>query len=108
MNILPKTENARTRVRMIGSRYQKNGLEFMKIDTVNVRMKIGNISVQLDNLFNGDKALGVVGNQLVNENSELLFNDIVPVVEKNLSKKFKSTANGILELASFDELFPDI
>lgn len=93
---------------MTGSRYQKNGLEFMKIDNVNIRMKIGNISVHLDNLFNGDKALGMVGNQLVNENTDILFNDIVPVVEKSLSKKFKNTANGILELASFDELFPDI
>ena len=100
--------NSRTRVRMIGSRYQKNGSEYMKIDNILVRMKIGNITIQLDNLFNGDKALGVVGNQLVNENAELLFNDIVPAVEKNLSKKFKTTANGILELATFDELFPDV
>lgn len=61
----------------------------------------------LKNLFNGDPTLSEIGNQFVNENSELFLGEIIPGLEKSLSKTFLDIANGILKDVTFDEMFPD-
>lgn len=52
--------------------------------------------------------MGQIGNQFINENSELFLGEIIPGLEKNLAEIFTKTANEIVENASFDEMFPDI
>lgn len=92
---------------MIGSRYPKNGVEFIKIDKCGVKGKFDKVQIYLDNLFNGNKELSEAGNQIVNDNPDIFTDEIIPIVEKSLAKKFRSIANGVFELASFDEFFPE-
>lgn len=55
----------------------------------------------------GDPSLGKIGNQFINENSELFLSEIIPGLENNLAEIFTSTANDIVANASYDEMFPD-
>lgn len=100
-------ENSRGRVRMQARKYQKNGQTYIKFDRFNIKIQIGKNKLELKNLFNGDPNLGRIGNQFINENSELFLSEILPGLESNLAKIFTNTANEIVENASFDEMFPD-
>ena len=56
----------------------------------------------------GDPNLGKIGNQFINENSELFLGEILPGLERNLAEIFTKTANEVVETASYDEMFPNI
>lgn len=101
-------ENSRARVKMVSKKYVKNGQTFIKFEKFNLKIQIGKNRLNLKNLFNGDPNLGTIGNQFINENSELFLGEIIPGLEKNLAEIFTKTANEIVENASFDEMFPDI
>ncbi|ALC42830.1 CG33680 [Drosophila busckii] len=99
-------DNAKAFVKMRGTRYLRNGLEYVKFTKMSMRIQFKDFKLQLDNLFNGDRILGDVGNTLINDNQELYLNEIVPGLERGLSKKFLDVANEILATATFDEMFP--
>lgn len=44
----------------------------------------------------------------MNENQDIFFEFIVPVMEKQFAKLFKDVGDAIVEKATVDELFPDI
>ncbi|KAG5675665.1 hypothetical protein PVAND_005552 [Polypedilum vanderplanki] len=100
-------ENSRARVKMQAKKYQKNGETYIKFDLFNIKIQVGKNKINLKNLFNGDPNLGRIGNQFINENSELFLAEIIPGLEKNLAEIFTKTANEIVENASFDEMFPN-
>lgn len=91
---------------MRGVRYLRNGLEYVKFTKMTMRIQFKDFKLHLDNLFDGDGVLGDVGNSLINNNQELYLNEIVPGLERGLSKKFLNVANEILATATFDEMFP--
>lgn len=91
---------------MRGTRYLRHGLEYVKFTKMTMRIQFKDFKLRLDNLFNGDRILGEVGNTLINDNQELYLNEIVPGLERGLSKKFLDVANEILATATFDEMFP--
>jgi hypothetical protein len=101
-------ENTRARVKMRANKYQKDGQTYMKFEKFNLKIQIGKNKLNLKNLFNGDPNLGAIGNQFINENSELFLAEIIPGLEKNLAEIFTKTANEIVATASLDEMFPDI
>lgn len=101
-------ENSRARVKMHANKYQKDGKTYMKFERFNLKIQIGKNKLNLKNLFNGDQNLGQIGNQFINENSELFLSEIIPGLEKNLAEIFTKTANEVVENASFDEMFPDL
>ncbi|EDV98456.1 uncharacterized protein LOC6568858 [Drosophila grimshawi] len=99
-------DNAKAAVKMRGTRYLRNGLEYVKFTKMTMRIQFRDFKLRLDNLFNGDGILGDVGNTLINDNQDLYLNEIVPGLERGLSKKFLDVANEILATATFDEMFP--
>ncbi|XP_041675794.1 uncharacterized protein LOC108107219 [Drosophila eugracilis] len=99
-------ENAKASVKMRGSRYLRNGKDYVKFTKMTMRIDFKDFKLNLENLFNGDRILGDVGNSLINNNQELYLNEIVPGLEQGLSKKFLDVANEILATATFDEMFP--
>lgn len=99
---------SRMRIKMFGSKYEKNGKIYAKFEKVLVRIQPGKSKIVLKNLFNGDPVLGQVGNQVINQNQELLYDDLVPVMEKQFADTFKGITNQIIENADLDELFPDV
>lgn len=100
-------ENSRARVRMRANKFVKDGQTYMKFEKFQIKIQIGKNLLHLDNLFNGDPTLGQIGNQFINDNSELFLSEILPGLENNLAAIFTSTANEVVEKASYDEMFPD-
>lgn len=86
----------------------RNGTEYVKFDQLLMKVSIGNSRIRLENLFNGDRTLGEIGNQVINENSNLFVDEMIPGFEKSLSKTFLEIANDILTDVTFDEMFPDV
>jgi len=78
-------ENSRARVKMRANKYQKNGETYIKFERFNLKIQIGKNKLNLKNLFNGDENLGQIGNQFINENSELFLSEIIPGLEKKFS-----------------------
>ncbi|KAH8355257.1 hypothetical protein KR093_009669, partial [Drosophila rubida] len=99
-------DSAKAAVKMRGTRYLRNGLEYVKFTKMTMRIQFKDFKLQLDNLFNGNGLLGEAGNALINDNQDLYLNEIVPGLERGLSKKFLDVANEILATATFDEMFP--
>ncbi|XP_070504692.1 protein takeout-like [Chironomus tepperi] len=99
--------NTKMKIKITGSRYNSNNQTFIKYDKVTIKFQIGKTKVYLTNLFNGDPTLQAVGNQLVNENQDIFFEYIIPVLEKQFAKLFKDVGDAIVEKATVDELFPD-
>ncbi|XP_020803550.1 protein takeout [Drosophila serrata] len=99
-------ENAKASVKMRGTRYLRNGQDYVKFTKMTMRIEFKDFKLNLENLFNGDRILGEVGNALINNNQDLYLNEIVPGLEHGLSKKFLDVANEILATATFDEMFP--
>ncbi|KAM8712226.1 hypothetical protein ACLKA7_012703 [Drosophila subpalustris] len=99
-------ESAKAAVKMRGTRYLRNGLEYVKFTKMTMRIQFKDFKLQLDNLFNGNGVLGEAGNALINDNQDLYLNEIVPGLERGLSKKFLAVANEILASATFEEMFP--
>lgn len=95
-------------VKVRGSKVPRDGVEYVRFDRLQVRIKIGAQKISLDNLFNGDPVLGQVGNEIINQNSDIFLSEIVPGLEKSLAKTFLDIANEVLENATFDEMFPDV
>lgn len=73
-------------MKITGSKYNKNGQEYVKADNMDLNIKIPKIKFHFDNLFNGDKALGDLGNTLVNQNTDLFVPDIEAAVKQTLGK----------------------
>lgn len=85
----------------------EDGVERVRFNRLQAKIKIEDQKIYLDNLFNGDPVLGQVGNQVINDNSKLFLSEIIPGLEKSLSKTFLDIANNILKNSTFDEMFPD-
>lgn len=84
-----------------------NGIKAVQFDRLNVKIQIDDSKMHLDNLFNGDPVLGQVGNNFINENSALFLAEIIPGMEKSLSKTFTEVANSILSTTTYDDMFPE-
>ncbi|CRK99074.1 CLUMA_CG011933, isoform A [Clunio marinus] len=95
------------RIKINGSKYIKDGEEFVKADNCVVAVKLEDLQLNFSDLFNGNKVLSDVGNQLINDNIDLFIRDIEPSLEKSLAKKFLETANQVLEKAPFRIFLPD-
>uniref|UniRef100_T1GU87 Hemolymph juvenile hormone-binding protein n=1 Tax=Megaselia scalaris TaxID=36166 RepID=T1GU87_MEGSC len=105
-NMTGTFENSKAVVKMRGSRYMKDDVEYVKFHKMPMRISVDKMKLNLENLFNGDKVLGEVGNNIINDNQDLYLQEIIPGLEKGLSKKFLDIANQILETATYDEMFP--
>jgi len=99
--------NITTRVKLFGSTFMQSDQEFLRIDDIVLRTKFDNVTVVLQNLFDNDPILAFSGNDIINQNTDLFINDIIPSIEKTLSKRFLIAANEIFKLATFAEFFPN-
>jgi hypothetical protein len=91
---------------MFGTRYVRNGVEYLNIDSCEVRIKAAKLKVYFDNLFNGQKALERTANDVINQNIELITGEVYPIIETVMAQKLLKISNKIFYSAPFDEFFP--
>ncbi|XP_075167195.1 juvenile hormone binding protein 10 [Haematobia irritans] len=100
-------ENAKALVKIRGNRVpMSDGLEYVRFTRLPLKINIDVFKLHLDNLFNGDRVLGEVGNTIINDNQDLYLHEIIPGLERGLSKKFLDIANMMMANTTFDEMFP--
>lgn len=101
-------ENTRAEVRIVGKLVPgNNGQKYVKFGNLGLKVTVGGAKFRLENLFNGDRTLGEIGNTIINENAQLFLEELIPGFEKSLSKTFLEIANDILHEVTFDEMFPE-
>lgn len=83
-----------------------NSIEYIQIKDFSVKVRTGKGRIRLDNLFGGDKVLGDVINDTINQNFEVFTNEVIGPIGDALEKKFRVIAVKILENFTYNELFP--
>lgn len=81
-------------------------IEYIKITNVKIKFKIGALKMRFENLFSGNKALEDVANEVINQNSDLVIKDAIPIIEQNFSEKVLKASNQFFALHPADEIFP--
>lgn len=83
-----------------------DGKEHIVLKKLNIKIIVGKGKIKLDNLFGGDRVLGDVINETINQNFEIFSRDIIPLVEKALERIFKNISNKVVEKFTEEQLFP--
>ncbi|XP_012260221.2 uncharacterized protein LOC105688451 [Athalia rosae] len=90
-----------------GKKAFKGGQTLYWFPEMSLEVKIADYDIKLMDLFKGNKALGEVTNNLLNEEKPEVILSIAPAIEKALINRILPTANKICTIATFDELFPE-
>ncbi|XP_041973776.1 protein takeout-like [Aricia agestis] len=93
-------------VTMRGHKEVRGGEEYLTFEPMKVKLRVGDSSINLTNLFDGDPVLGPATNRVINENSQVFIEEIRPVLEKSLADIFTEMANKITSKFTYKELFP--
>ncbi|XP_026466735.1 protein takeout-like [Ctenocephalides felis] len=99
--------NSTGKALLTGKTFVRDGKNILNADKMNIKIKLGKGNIDLRNLFGGDKTLGNIINQTINSNIEILSTEIVPLIEKALSKLFIRIANQIIDRYTFEQLYPE-
>lgn len=100
------TEDYACNVTMRGHKEIRDGREHLKFEQMKVKLRVGDSSIYLTNLFDGDPVLGPATNRVINENSQVFLSEISPVMEKSLADIFTEISNKITSKFTYQELFP--
>ncbi|XP_037721611.1 protein takeout [Drosophila subpulchrella] len=98
--------NITMRTELIGQEYKKNGANYLKINNVKVKYELSDVHIHLDNLFNGDKALGDRMNEFLNENWKALAEEVRPLMTKALVDILRASVDKLFASFSYDDLLP--
>lgn len=101
------TGNALAHVRVRNERVKKSdGQTYSLVKKIDIKIRVKDGKIRLDNLFGGDRVLGDVINETINRNFDILSKEIIPLIERALSKHFKKVGNKILSSYPESVLFP--
>lgn len=84
-----------------------NGAEHIVLKKLTIQVKVGHGKLDLHNLFNGDRTLGDVVNETINQNFDTVSKDIIPLIERALERTFRKTGNKIMGRYTQEQLFPE-
>lgn len=93
-------------MKLTGNTYPKNGVDYLRVNDCKFVLKPGSIRVRFENLFNGQKDLENVANEVINQNISLITDDILPQIERALERKSIVVANQFFDKAPAAEFFP--
>ncbi|CAD6236485.1 GSCOCG00008207001-RA-CDS [Cotesia congregata] len=91
-----------------GERYQNNidNNTYYRICDVLIDFDVGNASVHLDKLFNGDQTLSSGMNLFLKDNWKIITEDIKPGIADNIADLLKKYSEKIFSKYSLDVLLP--
>jgi len=91
---------------MKGDKVERNGAEYLLFEPLKCNIGLEHATIYLHNLFNGNQLLGNATNAVLNDNSDIFFEEIKPGLEKAIEERFTEMANKITLAFKYDELFP--
>lgn len=93
-------------VRVKGIQKDINGTTHFVVNKMDIKINLQKGLISLNDFFGGDKVLGQIVGQTINQNFEVFSQDLIPLIEKSLARIFKKSANKILERFTMAQLFP--
>lgn len=93
------------RIRIDATSRNENGNTFMDIKDFRIECKVKRMTMQLDNLFNGDKALGDNINSFLNENWQEIYAELKLPVYDGIAKAMKAAAKKVFNTIPYNEIF---
>ncbi|KAK4879325.1 hypothetical protein RN001_007471 [Aquatica leii] len=94
-------------VTMQGQRINREGEEYFNIKDFYVDFALGHVTIELKNLFNGDKHLGDAMNTFLNDNWQNVVKEIKPVLEDTIAGIFKKMTNKIFGKYPLNRILPE-
>ncbi|XP_055546852.1 uncharacterized protein LOC129731111 isoform X2 [Wyeomyia smithii] len=83
---------------------KRPGVRFLPVD---FKVKFaGPVRFYLQNLINGQPELDSIANEALNQNPDLLLEKAIPAIRQFFSERFTAVANGLVQDADLDEVFP--
>lgn len=98
--------NLKSHNELFCEKYEKNGETYLKIKKYAVKFNPSRVTLQFDNLFDGDKILGQQLNNFMNENSQLLFKELQGPYEETFSQVFTKFSNEVFSRVPLNKIFP--
>lgn len=78
----------------------------MFFDPLKCVLDIGNATIHLENLFNGNERLEQSVNQIVNDHIQVFIAEIKPNILNTICEFFTDVANNVTKNFDIGELFP--
>ncbi|KAE8747576.1 hypothetical protein FOCC_FOCC005736 [Frankliniella occidentalis] len=86
----------------------KRGSEtFFNVTTFAFTLETKKLSLNFENLFNGNKELGSTMNHFLNENSAEVLKELKPAISDGFGEVFKQIANRVFSKVPLDKIYPD-
>ncbi|KAF0763199.1 putative beta-carotene-binding protein, partial [Aphis craccivora] len=94
-------------VSLLGNVIDIDGLNYIRFHHISLRIAINRGSIELRNLFGGDKNLGEVLNLAINANFVMFFMELRPIIQKVLEEFVLDTVEKLTQHFTYEQLFPD-
>jgi hypothetical protein len=105
-NFTANFTNGKGDIRLKGTPKDVNGETYFNVNKLDIKITVQKGKIEFENLFGGDKTLGDIINRVINDNFDTFVQDLIPLIEKSLSKIFRSTGNKIFKRFTMAQLFP--
>ncbi|XP_037827501.1 protein takeout-like [Lucilia sericata] len=92
-------------INFVGTPLEKDGATYMHIEEVNSDAEPKRMIYKVENLFNGDKALGDNMNLFLNENWKEIYAEVRVSICKAFSEIFKDVINEVFSKYPYDKYF---
>ncbi|XP_026480097.1 circadian clock-controlled protein-like [Ctenocephalides felis] len=86
-------------------RTERKGKAYMHLDTFDVKFTPKRVTMNFENLFNGDKVLGDNLNMFINENWPEVFKEVQPALEESLAQIFLEITNRVFDKVPAEEIY---
>lgn len=103
------TDNVDIKVKFQPIVTEKNGRSYLQIPPNKFKLAFdtSRMYLHLENLFNGNKALGDNMNLFLNENWQIILTELKPSVRETLAQILSSIMNRVFEKLPYEDVFTD-
>lgn len=85
----------------------KNNKDYMVVDKSKLEFKATKLTMNFENLFNGDKQLSETMNSFLNDNWSEILNELRPSLSDTISQILISLVSGTFSRIPYNEIFSD-
>lgn len=98
--------NVRGQATITGHELIKKNKTHFGMDDMRFDLDVGHATIHMDNLFNGNKALGDTMNNFMSENWKAVYSELKPVIDEAVSSLLRDVARRVFDKFPLEELFP--
>lgn len=98
-------DNANLIVKYKPKLIEKKGQIYIQTERFKLDFDTSRLHINLENLFNGDKALGDNMNLFLNENWHDILNELKPAIVLSIEEIFKGIINRIFSKIPYEDVF---